>query len=47
MIKEIQVPKNDGSTETYVIVDRGNEEFTSMPKSVYEEMIAKQNEVIQ
>lgn len=28
----------------HVIIDRGNGEFTSMPKSVYEELQAKQNE---
>ena len=30
--------------ETHAIIDRGNGEFTSMPKSVYDEMIAAQNE---
>jgi hypothetical protein len=29
-------------TETHAIIDRGNGEFTSMPKSVYDEMIANQ-----
>lgn len=28
----------------HVIIDRGNGEFTSMPKATYDEMIAKQNE---
>ena len=28
----------------HVIIDRGNGEFTSMPKSVYDELQAKQNE---
>ena len=28
----------------YAIIDRGNGEFTSMPKAIYDEMIAKQNE---
>jgi predicted aspartyl protease len=42
MIKEMQVPKGDGTTETYVIIDHGNDEFTTMPKSVYEEMIERQ-----
>ncbi len=28
--------------ETHVIIDRGNEEYTSMLKSTYDEMIAKQ-----
>ena len=26
----------DGTTTTHVIIDRGNNEFTSMPKSVYD-----------
>lgn len=30
--------------ETHAIIDRGNGEFTSMPKSVYDELQAKQNE---
>jgi len=33
-----------GVTETHAIIDRGNGEFTSMLKSAYDEMIAKQNE---
>jgi hypothetical protein len=28
----------------HAIIDRGDGEFTSMPKSVYDEMIAKANE---
>ena len=27
-------------TETHVIIDRGNGEFTSMPKSIYDEQQA-------
>lgn len=38
----IEIPKFDGTTETHAIIDRGNGEFTSMPKSVYDEMIANQ-----
>ena len=34
----------DGTTTEWVEIDRGNNEFTSMPKSVYDEMIAKQAE---
>lgn len=30
-------------TETHAIIDRGNGEFTSMPKSVYDEQQANQN----
>jgi hypothetical protein len=29
--------------EQHAIIDRGNGEFTSMPKSVYDEMIAAQS----
>ena len=29
-----------GVLETYAIIDRGNNEFTSMPKSVYDEQQA-------
>ena len=39
----IEVLALDG-TETHAIIDRGNGEFTSMLKSTYDEMIAKQNE---
>lgn len=34
----------DGTVTEHVIIDRGNNEYTSMPKSVYDEMIARQNE---
>jgi hypothetical protein len=30
--------------ETYAIIDHGNDQFTSMLKSTYDEMIAKQAE---
>ena len=30
--------------DEHAIIDRGNGEFTSMLKSTYDEMIAKQNE---
>jgi hypothetical protein len=33
----------DGSLETYAIIDRGNGEFTSMPKSHYEAQQAEQS----
>jgi len=32
----IEVEGRDGSTTTHAIIDRGNGEFTSMPKSVYD-----------
>ena len=31
-----------GGTQTHAIIDRGNGEFTSMPKSVYDEQQAAQ-----
>lgn len=34
----------NGITETHVIIDRGNGEFTSMPKAVWDELQAKQTE---
>jgi predicted aspartyl protease len=37
----IQVEQLDGSLIEHAIIDRGNGEYTSMPKSVYDEMIAK------
>jgi hypothetical protein len=40
----IQVEQLDGSLIEHAIIDRGNGEFTSMLKSTYDEMIAKQNE---
>jgi hypothetical protein len=33
-----------GEVITHAIIDRGNGEFTSMLKTTYDEMIAKQNE---
>jgi hypothetical protein len=35
----------NGVEVEHAIIDRGNEEYTSMLKSTYDEMIAKQNEV--
>jgi adenylate kinase len=35
-----------GVTETHAIIDRGNGEFTSMPKSVYDELKANEAEII-
>lgn len=37
----IEVEQNGVMTQ-HAIIDRGNGEFTSMPKSVYDEMIANQ-----
>ena len=34
----------DGNETEHAIIDKGNGEFTSMLKSTYDEMIAKQDE---
>ena len=38
----IKITNSDGVEVEHAIIDRGNEEFTSMLKSTYDEMIAKQ-----
>ena len=40
-IEIIEVQKSDGTSEQVVKIDRGNEEFTWMSKSTYDEMIAQ------
>jgi hypothetical protein len=40
----IKLENPDGSVTEHAIIDRGNGEFTSMLKSTYDEMIAKQDE---
>ena len=40
----IKVTGLDGVETEHAIIDRGNEEFTSMLKSTYDEMIAKQEQ---
>ena len=32
----IDVPQPDGTTQTFAIIDRGNNEFTSMSKETYD-----------
>lgn len=39
-IREIEVETASG-IETHIIIDRGNDEFTSMPKAVWDELEAK------
>jgi hypothetical protein len=36
----------DGTVTEHVIIDRGNNEFTSMPKAVYDEQQATKNNPI-
>jgi hypothetical protein len=40
----IKVTGIDGVEVEHAIIDRGNNEFTSMLKSTYDEMIAQQEE---
>ena len=40
-IEIITVENFDGTTTEHVIIDRGNGEYTSMPKSVYDEQLAQ------
>ena len=40
-IETIEVTGLDGIATEYVIIDHGNEQFTSMPKSVYDEQQAQ------
>ena len=39
-IKIIEIQELDGTATEHVIIDRGNGEFTSMPKAVYDEQLA-------
>jgi len=38
----IELPNLNGSTTEHAIIDRGNGEYTSMLKSTYDEMIARE-----
>ena len=40
-IVEIETPRG---SETHVIIDRGNGEFTSMPKAVWDELEAQREQ---
>ena len=42
-IEIIEIEQIDGSKIEHVIIDRGNNEFTSMPKSTYDAMQAEQS----
>ena len=43
---EFKLEEKDGSTVDWVKIDRGNDEFTWMPKSIYDEMKANEATVI-
>ena len=44
-VKEIEIDTFSG-VQIYVIIDRGNGEYTSMAKSTYDELKANEAEVI-
>jgi hypothetical protein len=39
----VELENRDGSKDIYAIIDRGNEEFTSMLKSDYDKQQAEQS----
>lgn len=41
-VKFIDIFNQDGTTTTHAIIDRGNGEFTSMPKAIWDEQQAQQ-----
>ena len=41
----IKVENWNGTTTEHAIIDRGNEEYTSMPKSTYDEQLAQSKEI--
>ena len=44
-IQTITVENLDGTTTEHVIIDHGNETFTSMPKSVYDAQVEHLTEI--
>ena len=42
----IKLPDADGVEVEYAIIDRGNEEYTSMLKSTYDELQAEASKVV-
>lgn len=40
-IRIIEIENIDGSKTEHIIIDRGNNEFTSMPKAVWDEQQAQ------
>jgi hypothetical protein len=40
-VKFVNIEIQSDEIVTYAIIERGNGEYTSMPKSVYDEMIAQ------
>ena len=41
-ITEIEIDSVDGTLRKHIIIDRGNGEFTSMPKETWDEIQARQ-----
>ncbi len=43
-VNTIEIEDAFGVIQTHVIIDRGNNEFTSMPKSVWDELEAQREQ---
>lgn len=43
-IEIVEVTNIDGTTSEHVIIHHGNDQFTSMPKAIYDEQVVAQNE---
>jgi hypothetical protein len=43
MIRELETTDTFGNVTTHIIIDHGNEQFTSMPKSEYDRQQAEQS----
>lgn len=42
----VEIENIDGTTTEHAIIDRGNGEFTSMPKAVYDAQVEHLTEII-
>jgi predicted aspartyl protease len=40
----VDVENSNGELVTHAIIDHGNEQFTSMPKAIYDELKANETE---
>lgn len=43
-ITELDIENFDGSITKHILIDRGNDEFTSMPKAIWDEQQAQQTQ---
>ena len=45
-IKEIEIEMPDGSLAKHIIIDNGDDTFTSMPKAVYDAQVEHLTEIV-